>query len=664
MDGDGGAEIGVGQEIVGNQEKSLICTYPDGIKPEDLRDKEKVDPAKYDTDLIADLDGSGVQKTDEQGRPKFKKVGLVNKNQEGVRGVANQEKAQAIAYGELSQKIEAGLVRPDLIGAEMVDRLGVGPGLENAPEKYEGITPVIASEIDALVSREAHEISASGEKGLITHEERDLIIAEVEEFAALYGKAYGTGDVRKAFEVCRDNARKLAYQVIRDKEVFSGSDHGTRHILEGNLKFAKQMIPDLRKNGINVSAVDEVLIHQVIIDHDLGYTEGVAQAGTAYGLKGFEASKDHPLFSAKFIEANKGYYVDKFGESGYGAIIVSVLNHSYPRLEYESAPDDGVHKQLIRSITSTVDSLGVTVETKTPAFFWNPDALRTLLKIRVAMEASSSGKVDPALMQDYKEELITIASRETIPQRRDGYINAITNFFNEFTAETTLGHFTGVVRRVSVDKAPAEPGSEGKLRVTIQMTPSEVFALLGDMFGDKDAIKSFAKAMGDLGISKDGLEKYVREFRKNRRNKKDTENFIKTREGSQTDIMAVIEGMTLEEQCKLGQAEDVKESGYIGDIASLFAEVDSILVRSELRQLLHPENGELTSADVFEIGQRFIEMFGTQQLTQLEYDQLTAAMDGLISGSDLEKAAIREQLDKFTTQKEREFMQPDVLKIS
>ncbi len=459
-------------------ESSLITKYPEGMDVKDLRDPKKVGPQEYNTDSVSGSD---------------KKIGLVNKHQAGAKGIEEQEKAQAQAYTEVDKKMETGLVRPDFIGAEMVERLGVSSELGDIPPRYEDITASVARELDTLVQRESREVSASGEEGLITKTERDLIIAETQEFAALYGKAYGTENVARAFEVARDNARKLAYQVLRDKEVFSGSDHGTRHILEGNLKFAKQMIEDLRKNGVNVSTLDEVAIHQVIIDHDLGYTVGAAQAP-----RGFEASKDHPLFSAKFIESNSQYYIDKFGEKGYLVIKESVLNHSYPRLEYVSDSSETIHPELIRSITSTVDSLGVTVETKTPAFFWNPDAMRTLLKIKLAMETSQGGKVDPKLMEEYKEELQEVASREPMPQRREGYVNAITHFFNEVTADTTLGHFAGVVRRVSVEKVPQKQAGEhshDKLRVVVQMTPSEVFALLGDMFGDKHAIKSFAKAM-------------------------------------------------------------------------------------------------------------------------------------------------------------------------
>lgn len=437
--------------------------------------------------------------------------GLVNKHHKGKNTPSEHEEAQTQAYKDLQQKIDARLVDPAMIGTEICLKLEVNPNLEGIPGSYDGISGKVNQELQLF-----------REKGQLTEEEFATITKEIAEFTDLYGKAYGKENTEKAYELVRDNARKLMYQHVVDKAVFSGSDHGLRHIVNGNTRFAEQMVKSLREKGVVVSAKDQVILHQVMIDHDLGYTTGAAQAPKAW-----EASKDHPLVSARYVEDNKGYYVDKFGEDGFQAIHGAVLNHSYPRLEYQSDGQEVVHEGLVRGISSTVDSLGVTVETKTPEFFWNKDVMRTLLKIRLASE-TMAGKVPQDLMGRYKQELMGVAAKEQNPDRRAGYENAVTNFFDEFTAENTLGHYTGVVRKVEVEEVESGGVDEGKeeghdahghegedkrFRVLVEMTPTEVYALLGNMFGDKLATQSFAKAVKDLGLDPKSFEQHARSLR-------------------------------------------------------------------------------------------------------------------------------------------------------
>ncbi|MFZ2970039.1 MAG: hypothetical protein WA063_02740, partial [Minisyncoccia bacterium] len=255
--------------------------------------------------------------------------GLVNKYHKGAKTPEEHEEAQKEAYKALEGKIESGAVKPDSIQSDILDRLE----LRNAPEigigSIDQISEQISSELKELI-----------EKGFIKEDESALIKAEAENFTKIYAEAFPESDPQQIFEVARDNTRKLAYQTERDKQVFSGSDHGTRHILEGNMTMADRMIESL---GDRISAKDKALIHQIIIDHDLGYTVGVAQA-----KESFDASKDHPLFSAKFIEANQEYYEKAFGKDGYEMIQNGILQHSYPKSEYGTAtyPEKGFNPDI------------------------------------------------------------------------------------------------------------------------------------------------------------------------------------------------------------------------------------------------------------------------------------------------------------------------------
>jgi len=580
--------------------------------------------------------------------------GLVNKFQKGKNTPSEHEEAQTQAYKDLQQKIDAGLVDPAMIGTEMCLKLGVTPDLEGVPESFDGIAGKVNQEMQVF-----------RENGQLTEEELVTLTKEVADFTDLYGKAYGKEDVAKAYELARDNARKLLYQHMVDKAVFSGSDHGFRHIVNGNIRFADQMVASLREKGVVVSAKDQVILHQVMIDHDLGYTSGAAQVP-----KGWEASKDHPLVSARYVEDNKGYYVDKFGEEGFEAIHDSVLNHSYPRLEYQSDGEERVHEGLIRGISSTVDSLGVTVETKTPEFFWNKDAMRTLLKIRLAQE-TMGGKVPDELMSRYKQELIGVAQQEQNLDRRAGYENSVRNFFDEFTAENTLGHYTGVVRKVEVEEvegageeeAHGEHGHEGedkRFRVLVEMTPTEVYAMLGNMFGDKLANQSFDKAIKGLGLDPSRLEEHARSIRGAKSRGETAEAF----EAVSNEARIVVGNEFLEDQT-LNQKLDILDAKKIQAITEVFHEVELLSIRTNINELLDQITERGTTA-LPEIQAQFEQLISTKTTANelrelnelfinLSDSSLTGEKDAEGSDITVSKAATK-SLRGFVTQREKEFL--------
>ncbi|MBI2049624.1 hypothetical protein HYT32_01840 [Candidatus Roizmanbacteria bacterium] len=615
-----------------------------------------------DASLMVDLSSENVSKVRTLrdpalvGKDKYGE-GLVNKYQKGKNTPSEHEKAQAIAYKDLQQKIDQKLVEPSIIGAEIVLKLGVSRELGDIPQTYSEIVERVSDEAKVFL-----------EKGDITKGEFETITQEITEFSNLYSNAYGTENIAKTFELVRDNERKMIYQHVVDKSVFSGSDHGLRHIVNGNIRFAKQMVESLRGKGVVVSAKDEVIIHQVMIDHDLGYTTGAARAP-----KGWEASKDHPLVSARFIEDNKTYYVNKFGEDGYQAIHDSVLNHSYPKLEYQSDGKEVVHKGLIRGISSTVDSLGVTVETKTPEFFWSKDAMRTLLKIRLAME-TMGGKVPEELMGRYKQELMGVAGQEQNPDRRSGYENAIDNFFNEFTAENTLGHYTGIVRNVYVEKVSGlqsqetlgnkdDHGHEGentRFRVVVEMTPTEVYALLGNMFGDKLASQSFVKAIKDLELDPKQVEAHARAIRgaRSRGEKKEVLEVA-------SDRARIIVGSEFLEEQGLDRISDVLDAQKIQTISEVFHEIETLSIRTEINELLDDMSERGVEA-IPEIQARFERSISSK--TTLE--ELRQLNDLLINLSDMSltgekdangnditvSQAARERLKGFLTTREKDFL--------
>lgn len=418
--------------------------------------------------------------------------------------VLMEEMTQELAFEEYGKKVEDGVtLGAEGIAADMVAELDLEGREELRVESLEQAAEAVRAELQEYVDH-----------GYLNAKEMQLIIETTSKFGTAYVKAFegkrfrggaerSTQEViQHAYEAMRDNARKIAFQTKLDKRVFSGSDHGTRHICEGCTHFSEQMMGSLKGlEGVDFKDQDEVLVRQIIIDHDIGYTADAAQA-----KGGFEASKDHPCAGCAFVESNKDYYVEKYGEEGYEIIRDVVLNHSYAQSEYggqrPAAGEDELtyNRDLIRSVVSTVDAMGVTAETKAMDLFRYPEAIDILQSVKLYAD-THDGKVEPEALDLFKQDLnvmvdALVADGKISAERAAGYRSAIENQFNPVTAEITLGQFTGVVREMKLARRP-----DGTVAPEIRMDVSRLAALVGDSFGDKLALQGFVKAMKDFGLT-------------------------------------------------------------------------------------------------------------------------------------------------------------------
>ncbi|MDP3771274.1 MAG: hypothetical protein Q8R16_03165, partial [bacterium] len=301
-----------------------------------------------------------------------------------------EEMTQEFAYEEYGAKKRDGVtLGAEGIAADMFTELDLEGREELAVESLEQAAEAVRTELQEYV-----------EHGYLNAKEMQLILETTTKFGNAYARAFqgkrfrGGAErteaevIQHAYEAMRDNARKIAFQTKLDKRVFSGSDHGTRHICEGCTHFSEQLMGSLGGlEGVDFKNQDEVLIRQIVIDHDIGYTTDAAQA-----KGGFEASKDHPCAGCDFVESNKEYYVEKYGEEGYEIIRDVVLNHSYAQSEYggtrPAAEEDELtyNRDLIRSVVSTVDAMGATAETKAMDMFRYPETIEILQNVKLYIE--------------------------------------------------------------------------------------------------------------------------------------------------------------------------------------------------------------------------------------------------------------------------------------
>ncbi len=406
--------------------------------------------------------------------------------------------------------VDNGVVKP----AVMMDEVNYFFGIK------ENLTVTTVADIEA----ELRNYQGGEQKAKLTEAEISDVMLAANEVLADYVLANGENSRIAGVEFARDMARLLSYQILRDKQVFSGSDHGNNHIVRGNLNKGLALLESVSKleqAGLVVTAKDRLAFVVATLLHDMGYTTGVAQAQAS-----FEASKDHPIFSAAFIKANQSYFERHLGKASFEAVYEAILLHSYPNYDADfRVESDGVHPEMVHHVLAIVDALGTTAETKAPEAFKIPAVLEKLNGIRLykqlliekyeqqfagleaeekqdQINAAVKAKLKP-YVEKKKQEIIDLlmADENLAVDRRNQYIEAVKNQFNEVTVDLTLPTYTGLL-----DEVTFMVNEQGKIVPKVNMRVSSVQALLSDLFGEDFSVAAFKKAMEDLGMTSEQIK--------------------------------------------------------------------------------------------------------------------------------------------------------------
>ncbi len=450
-----------------------------------------------------------------------------------------EEMSQEYAMEALDEKIREKLIDPASLNARILHELALTETPDPSLEAFANRVPEGPSPLDVLVKQGSlemkdvrtikqvmaatrEEMATFVEKRFVTKREADVILEYAERYAIDFVHAFDRrlrADLpRQLFEAVRDNARKVAYQTKVDKRTLSGSDHGVRHIYQGNTAFAEQIIASAAKAGADLKPRDAVLIRQIIIDHDLGYTTPAAQTKEGAG-----AAKDHPCVGCKYVETNAAYYRDKFGEHGYEVMRDVLLNHSYPSSRYDGKRPKTSEKRpftynrpLIRSVVSTVDSLGVTAETKAMDLFRHPETIEVLQNARIHLDAHG-GTMEAEHLEAFKADLRDAIDRlegagRVSAERAAAYRLAVERKFDVKVIKKTIGQYAGIVRTVRLTR-----NAKNELAPEIRMDVSRLQALVAGAFGEEASLAGFNKALESFGFrtkDMDELGKIVAKLRR------------------------------------------------------------------------------------------------------------------------------------------------------
>lgn len=337
------------------------------------------------------------------------------------------------------------------------------------------------------------------EQGRINPEKHRLVTEQTQRYLDLIQQAQAEGDIQKDMDaqvvmcLVEENVWKLAYQDRVASENMLG-DHGIRHIVGFNIAVTEKLGDELVRNGQEMRAADRLIMHQTMINHDLGYSMDTVRQPIAEGA--FGADSGHNLLSAKVIRermSNTNDIINKvFSQDQMAIIHEGVLYHdTKPSRFIIGDASMEARKNNIQSAIHTADNTHA-FENKLPELLYGyPGSLRTLRLIQAAGEIGDTGMLD-----NLKLQLIAdIQANEAFTQDdREGLINAA-RFLSANSYEKTVPRIAGNNPEFSIDASGA---------VSVTVSDSEVHRQTARHFGQEDINIQIKKFVGDVaGVKSD-----------------------------------------------------------------------------------------------------------------------------------------------------------------
>ena len=211
-----------------------------------------------------------------------------------------------------------------------------------------------------------------------------------------YMAAYPDASPQKVYKLLDVNQNKLLHQTIQDKSYLTWSDHGILHILRGNLDMAENFFEDM-------TPLERVFVRQATIDHDLWYTASFNRSlSDAHSWTYFDATKDHPLYSADFVDGKMNWYGIYFWNVWWkpaAEILRDIIaGHSNSKPKTIDLPEkwrkltsvpDWFDAKVVDAVVSVVDCAAASWDYKSAFFFAQPEIMVEFEQVFNAMEKQS-----------------------------------------------------------------------------------------------------------------------------------------------------------------------------------------------------------------------------------------------------------------------------------
>lgn len=388
---------------------------------------------------------------------------------------------------------------------EAIDAYGKKAGLEHAqnaeligktfnPETRKQIGEQIQAHIDRLFN---------SEQGRKNQDKQASATWETQRYLDLLLQSQAEGDIPLSIDasivlrLAERNVWQLAYQDRVASENLMG-DHGIRHLIDHNIKATEAIADSLQAQGQSVKAVDRLIMHQTMLDHDLGYAtntvrEGYVDSGgvqvKGINAGGFGVDSGHNLLSAKVIRQRLEDPGDPLGavfsQKQLKILHEAILYHDDSRVDFRVGDEsEEARRANIESAVHVADNTHA-FEDKLPELLYGyPDSLRMMRLLKTAGEIGDSSIVD-----QLKNQLIeNIDSNGSLSADDKEALTMAAKSLNKDSYKFSVGRICGNKPKFNMD-------SSGKL--TIQVTESAIHQEAVGLF-DQKSYDQLRKFVGDL----------------------------------------------------------------------------------------------------------------------------------------------------------------------
>ncbi len=330
-------------------------------------------------------------------------------------------------------------------------------------------------------------------------EKHQAVLKEVTAYLDLVQKAQEQQDLPATISMAdiakmvESNISTLAFEDRVASENLLG-DHGIRHIVSHNIEVTTVLFDELERNGQEVRAVDRLIAHQTMIDHDLGYAmTPVRELINREGLKGQDAG--HNLLAAKFVRERGQDQTDPmsrlFSADQLAVIHEGILHHDSSSVHFDlQDQSDGARRENIYSAVHLADNSDA-FEDKLPELIYSvPESLKSMRLLKTAGEIG-----DDSMISEIKELLKRQVEAQAGWSKDDK--DAIIRAVDVLTADNykfSVGRICGNNPELSINES-------GVVEIKVQESAihQEVIGLYGQ--AEYDQLRKF---VADLtGIEKD-----------------------------------------------------------------------------------------------------------------------------------------------------------------
>jgi hypothetical protein len=325
-----------------------------------------------------------------------------------------------------------------------------------------------------------------------------LVKKQTEQYLSLLKRAQEEGSIAKdlsAEDVYRLVGENIAVLALQDRIACENTlgDHGVRHIISHNIEVSMTLADQLAARGVPISAMDRLILQQVMIYHDFGYaTTPIVEGIRNEGIKDQDAG--HNVLGAKIFRERFSDQNDTlrkvFGKEELELIHRGVLFHdkdergkSSVGFNLEKEQTQETRRQNLESIIRTADNTHA-FEDKLPELLYRiPESLKYLRLMKTAGEVN-----DQTAIEKLKHKLMTTIGDKT--ELSDDDKLALRSAVQSLGAES----YKFNVDRICGNKPAYTINESGQLQITVQV--SEIHQEVIRLFG-QESYKQLVKFIKD-----------------------------------------------------------------------------------------------------------------------------------------------------------------------